>query len=119
MLKGEKLREAIKATGLSEEKLSEMLGINRSTLNRSINGGIAKMPIDRFLKLLVILETTPEELLGEEELELVRKSDELRGLFKVIGEVQQEMVKELADLSPEEAQYMRDVLKGLPKLRKQ
>jgi transcriptional regulator with XRE-family HTH domain len=104
---------------MTAQQLADKIGVVKTTVTRYETGDIEKIPYMTFLKILIALETTPEELLGEEEKELVQKSDELRGLFKVMGEVQQEMVKELADLSPEEAQYMRDVLKGLPKLRKQ
>ena len=118
MFRGDRIREAREAKGLSAQELADKIGVAKTTIIRYENGDIGKMPLFTFLKLLNELETTPEEILEGEELELVRKSDELRSMCKVIGDVQKEMVKDLASLSPEEAQYMRDVLKGLPKLRK-
>lgn len=119
MFRGDRLREVREAKGLSAEQLSEKIGVAKTTIIRYENGDIGKMPVYTFLKLLCVLETTPEAILDGEELELVQKTDELRNMCKVIGDVQKEMVRELAGLTPEEAQYMRDVLKGLPKLRKQ
>lgn len=119
MFKGYKLKEIREAKGLSAAALGKRVGVDKTTILRYESGEIGKMPYLTFMKLLVILETTPEELLDGEELELVQKSDELRSMFKVMGSVQMEMVREMTALSPSEAEYIRDSLKGLAKLHKQ
>lgn len=54
---GEKIKELRENKGISQYKLAELTGINRSTINRYENGSIQKISFDNLLKICEALET--------------------------------------------------------------
>lgn len=118
MATGNRIREIRESRNMSAEQLARKIGVAKTTITRYETGDIEKMPYLNFLKILIALETTPEEILPEEELELVEKSDELRGLYKVMGEMQKGLVDDLSKLPPEDAEIVRGLAQGLLERRK-
>ena len=54
---GEKIKELRENKGISQYRLAELTGINRSTINRYENGSIQKISFDNLLKICEALET--------------------------------------------------------------
>ena len=54
---GEKIKEWRENKGMSQYRLAELTGINRSTINRYENGSIQKISFDNLLKICEALET--------------------------------------------------------------
>lgn len=54
---GEKIKELRESKGISQYRLAELTGINRSTINRYENGSIQKIRFDNLLKICEALET--------------------------------------------------------------
>lgn len=90
-----------------------MVGVDKSTILRYERTDIEKIPYFVFLKIFIALETTPEEILSEEELELVRKSDELRGFYEVLGKKQKEIAQKLKNLPPEDVSFVDGIVQGM------
>ena len=53
---GEKIKELRESKGISQYRLAELTGINRSTINRYENGSIQKISFDNLLKICEALE---------------------------------------------------------------
>ena len=53
---GEKIKELRESKGISQYRLAELTGINRSTINRYENGSIQKISFDNLLKICKALE---------------------------------------------------------------
>ena len=53
---GEKIKELREDKGISQYRLAELTGINRSTINRYENGSIQKISFDNLLKICEALE---------------------------------------------------------------
>lgn len=64
---GERLKKRRKELGLSVESIAEQLGVSYTTLYRYEASSISKIPIETFDKLCKILNTTPAELMGNDE----------------------------------------------------
>ena len=52
---GEKIKELRESKGISQYRLAELTGINRSTINRYENGSIQKISFDNLLKICYYL----------------------------------------------------------------
>lgn len=102
MIVGEKLKAEREAAGLSCEQLGKAIGVNKGTISRYESEGIGSMSYLSFYKLLITLETTPEKILPDEEIELIRQSDELRGFYSRLSEKQKEIIELLRGLPPED-----------------
>ena len=53
---GEKIKELRESKGISQYRLAELTGINRSTINRYENGSIQKISFDNLLRICEALE---------------------------------------------------------------
>ena len=53
---GNKIKEIREEKGISQYRLAELTGINRSTINRYENGLIQKVSFDNLLKICEALE---------------------------------------------------------------
>ena len=60
---GEKIKELRENKGISQYKLAELTGINRSTINRYENGSIQKISFDNLLKICEALEIDIKEII--------------------------------------------------------
>ena len=113
MATGARIRERREQLNMSAQQLADKVGIAKTTIIRYENGEIEKIPYLNFLKILIALETTPKDLLSEEEYELVVKTDELRGFYNVLGNAQKEMIEKLTKLSPGDVKIVDAVAQGL------
>ena len=59
---GARIRECRKASGLTQEKLAEMVGVDRSSIGR-VETGMNGCSVDMFVKLSTILDTTLDHLI--------------------------------------------------------
>ena len=60
---GEKIKELRENKGISQYKLAELTGINRSTINRYENGSIQKISFDNLLKICEALGVDIKEII--------------------------------------------------------
>ena len=60
---GEKIKELREIKGISQYRLAELTGINRSTINRYENGSIQKISFDNLLKICEALEIDIKEII--------------------------------------------------------
>ena len=60
---GEKIREVRENKGMSQYRLAEITGINRSTINRYENGSIQKISFDNLMKICEALEIDIKEII--------------------------------------------------------
>ena len=60
---GEKIKELRESKGISQYRLAELTGINRSTINRYENGSIQKISFDNLLKICKALEIDIKEII--------------------------------------------------------
>ena len=66
MLK-DRLREARKNAGLTLAEVAERVGVSRQTIHRYENGIISNIPSSNIEKMAIVLNTTPEYLMGWQE----------------------------------------------------
>ena len=60
---GEKIKELRESKGISQYRLAELTGINRSTINRYENGSIQKISFDNLLKICKTLGVDIKEII--------------------------------------------------------
>lgn len=64
---GERIKEKRKEQGMSVEALAEILGVSLTTVYRYENSSIEKIPVKVFNSICKALNTTPGELMGNED----------------------------------------------------
>lgn len=65
---GQRIKERRKALKMSADELGAKLGKDRSTVYRYENGDIENLPIDILEPIAAALETTPQYLMGWEQI---------------------------------------------------
>jgi repressor LexA len=106
---GERIKHRRKELGISADDLGEKLGVARSTVFRYENGFIEKVPVDVIKTIADALQTTPEYLMGWEEVQKnndiqtdivvrMRTDDEFFEVVKRIYELDREKLKSLRQL---------------------
>ena len=60
---GEKIKELRESKGISQYRLAELTGINRSTINRYENGSIQKISFDNLFKICEALGVDIKEII--------------------------------------------------------
>lgn len=71
MTTGQRMKARRKEIGLSAEYVAEKLGVSPATIYRYENGDIEKVPGDRLEPIAKILQTTPQTLMGWEEISIL------------------------------------------------
>lgn len=66
---GHRIKERRKALKMSAEELGQRLGKDRSTIYRYEKGDIENLPLDILEPIAKALETTPQYLMGWEEMQ--------------------------------------------------
>lgn len=113
MTDGQKIKARREELNMSVDRLAQMIGVNKSTVSRYERDGIASMPYTTFFKLLIALQTTPENILPDEEYELIEKSDELRGFYSGLSQRQAKIMKKLKDLPQDDEAFVDVILREL------
>ena len=75
MTVGKRIKQRRKELGISADKLGEIIGKNRATVFRYENGDIENMPLDVIEPIAKALQTTPQFLMGWEDVQ--KKNDAL------------------------------------------
>lgn len=70
---GQRIKERRKELKMSADELGQRLGKDRSTIYRYEKGDIENLPLDILEPIAAVLETTPQYLMGWEEVE--KKND--------------------------------------------
>lgn len=60
---GEKIKELRENKGMSQYRLAEITGINRSTINRYENNNIKKISLDNLIKICEALDVNIKEII--------------------------------------------------------
>lgn len=110
---GERIKKRRKELRMSADQLAEILGKNRSTIFRYEKGEIENLPLDILEPIAAALHTTPQYLMGWEEIE--NKNDTLTDIVLKIYEDSEllEMMEVLSNLDPEKRQAVKTVLSAL------
>lgn len=106
---GERIKQRRKELGISADDLGKVLGKDRSTVFRYEKGDIEKLPVDILQPIAAALHTTPEYLMGWEQIQKnndiltdivvrLRKDDEFCEVVKRIYELDREKLKSLRQL---------------------
>jgi Predicted transcriptional regulators len=61
---GERIRDARKAAGLTQQELAEKVGIRNTSVSKWESGAVKQIPTERLMVLAEALGKTPSELLG-------------------------------------------------------
>lgn len=113
MLIGKRIQARRKQLGMSADELGKRLGKDRSTIYRYEKGDIENLPLDILEPIAYALETTPQYLMGWEQVEQAND---------IISEVTLRMMRDeeffaavtfLNGLSMESMQMILDLSRGL------
>jgi repressor LexA len=107
---GERIKQRRKELGISADDLGEKLGVARSTVFRYENGFIEKVPVDVIKTIANALQTTPEYLMGWEE---VQKNNDIQTDIVVRMRTDAEfyeVVKRIYELDREKLTSLRQLL---------
>lgn len=108
---GQRIKQRRKELGISADDLGEKLGVARSTVFRYENGFIEKVPVDVIKTIANALHTTPEYLMGWEE---IQKNNDIQTDIVVRMRTDQEffeVVKRIYELDAEKLTSLRQLLK--------
>jgi transcriptional regulator with XRE-family HTH domain len=110
---GQRIKQRRKELRISADMLGEALGKDRSTIFRYERGDIEKLPLDILEPIAKILQTTPQYLMGWEEVK--KKNDVLSDIVLKLNEDMEllEMVEILSNLGYENRQAVKPVLLAL------
>lgn len=107
---GQRIKQRRKELGISADKLGEALGKDRSTIYRYEKGDIEKLPLDILEPIAQVLQTTPQYLMGWEEVK--KKNDVLSDIVLKLNEDEEllSMVEALTKLGFEKRAAVKSVL---------
>lgn len=109
---GKNIQAARLRAGLTQEELALRMGYkSKSTINK-IEQGVNDIPQSKIVKFAEVLRTTPGELMGWVSEDTAKKNDQLAQLIvKMRSDADLlQLVKELADLTPEQRASVRGLL---------
>lgn len=112
---GQRIKQRRKELKMSGEELANLLGKNRSTVFRYENGEIENLPLDVLEPVAKALQTTPQYLMGWEE---VQKNNDIIADIVVklrTDEEFLELVKTLNNLDEKKIQGVKQMLSAFLK----
>lgn len=112
---GQRIKQRRKELKMSGEELANLLGKNRSTVFRYENGEIENLPLDVLEPIAKALQTTPQYLMGWEE---VQKNNDIIADIVVklrTDEEFLELVKTLNNLDEKKIQGVKQMLSAFLK----
>lgn len=77
MTKGERIRDLRRSKGITQVEMAKLLSTTKQTISKYEKGIVTNIPSDRIEAIAVILDTTPEYILGWEEKEQPTADDGL------------------------------------------
>ena len=114
---GENIAAARRRLGLTQEELATRMGYkSKSTINK-IELGINDIPQSKIAKFADVLGTTPAALMGWVDPATGEKNNHLANLVVKMRREPDffDVVAELADLTPEQFEFVKGVIKSLPR----
>ncbi len=107
---GDRIKQRRKELNISAVDLGKKLGVARSTIFRYESGFIEKLPVDTLKTIADALDTTPEYLMGWEE---VQKNNDI--LTDIVVRLRtdpefSEVVKRIYELDREKLSSLRQLL---------
>lgn len=114
---GENIAAARRRLGLTQEELATRMGYkSKSTINK-IELGINDIPQSKIAKFAEVLGTTPATLMGWTDPSTGEKNNHLANLVVKMRREPDffDAVAELAELTPEQFEFVRGVIKSLPR----
>lgn len=107
---GERIKQRRKELKMSADELGKRLGKDRSTIYRYEQGYIENLPLDILEPIAAALQTTPQYLMGWEEVK--KKNDILSDIILKMNEDAEllEMVATLSNLGFEKREAVKTVL---------
>lgn len=118
MTVGQRIKQRRKELGISADELGKRLGKDRSTVFRYENGYIEKLPIDILKPIADALLTTPEYLMGWEEIQ--KKNDILSDIILKLNADSEllEMVDKISKLGVDQREAVKSVLNAFSTIGK-
>lgn len=115
---GERIKQRRKQLKMSADELGERLGKDRSTIYRYEKGDIENLPLDILEPIAVALHTTPQYLMGWENVQ--KKNDILSDIILKMNEDMEllSMVETLSELGFEQRAAVKSVLNAFAKVEK-
>ncbi len=107
---GQRIKQRRKELRISADTLGEALGKDRSTIYRYEKGDIEKLPLDILEPIAKVLQTTPQYLMGWQEVQ--KKNDILSDIILKMNEDMEllSMVETLSKLDFEKREAVKSVL---------
>lgn len=107
---GQRIKQRRKELGLTADELGAALGKDRSTVYRYEKGDIEKLPLDILEPIAKVLKTTPQSLMGWEDVK--KKNDVLSNIVLQLNKDMEllSMVEKLAKLDAEKRTAVNAVL---------
>lgn len=107
---GQRIKQRRKELRMSADQLGERLGKDRSTIYRYEKGDIENLPLDILEPIATALRTTPQYLMGWEEVQ--KKNDILSDIILKMNEDAEllSMVETLSKLGFEKREVVKSVL---------
>lgn len=111
MVIGKRIKERRKELGMSAEELGRRLGKDRSTIYRYEKGDIENMPLDILEPIAKVLNTTPQYLMGWEEVK--KNNNDIADIVVRLRTDNEffEIVKQLNSLEPDKLSSLLAFLK--------
>ena len=112
---GQRIKQRRKDLKMSADELGKRLGKDRSTIFRYEKGDIENLPIDILEPIAEILQTTPQYLMGWEEMQ--KKNDTLSDIVIKLrmNEEFRSLVENLSKLNPEQLASVKPIVDVLLK----
>lgn len=108
---GHRIKERRKYLKMSADELGKRLGKDRSTIYRYEKGDIENLPLDILEPIAAALETTPQYLMGWNEVQ--KKNDDMVAIIQELrkDEVFLSIVKSIYEMDAEKRNSLLTILK--------
>jgi transcriptional regulator with XRE-family HTH domain len=108
---GHRIKERRKYLKMSADELGKRLGKDRSTIYRYEKGDIENLPLDILEPIAAALETTPQYLMGWNEVQ--KKNDDMVAIIQELrkDEVFLSIVKSIYEMDAEKRSSLLTILK--------
>ena len=115
MSSGNRIKERREELNMTAADLARIVGVDKATIGRWEKNEIDKIPYIAFLRILIALETTPEQILLGEEKELAEKAAKLydEKYFNTLSNMKRAVAVRLAQMSEDELGVIDTVAQGL------
>lgn len=117
MTKGERLKYLREQKGLTQEELAKRLNTTRQAIFKYEKNIVTNIPSDRIEQLATILGSTPEYILGWEELPvketLTPSEKSFLKLFREVNDEGQEKIIDYANYIASRSEYKKHNLDGM------